>query len=74
MPPPFDLRIADGHLGKYILVGITHLDHEGNEIRRMQVHGVVEKAAPDGITDLQARRHLASHGRGKGRSFRNYSF
>ncbi len=50
MPPLFDQRIADGHLGKYILVGITYLDHEGNEIRRMQLHGVVEKAAPDGIT------------------------
>ena len=50
MPPPFDQRIADTYLGKYILVGITYLDHEGNEMHRKQVHGVVEKAAPDGIT------------------------
>jgi hypothetical protein len=50
MPPPFDQRIADGYLGKYILVGLTYLDHEGKETRRMQLHGVVEKAAPDGIT------------------------
>lgn len=49
-PPPFDQRIADTYLGKYILVGITYLDHEGHETRREQVHGVIEKAAPDGIT------------------------
>jgi hypothetical protein len=49
-PPPFDRQIADSYLGKYILVGITYLDHEGNETRRMQLHGVVEKAGPDGIT------------------------
>jgi hypothetical protein len=47
--PPFDQRIADGYLGKYILVGLTYLDHEGKEIRRVQLHGVIEKAALDGI-------------------------
>jgi len=49
-PPPFDQRIAAGYLGKYILVGLTHIDHEGNETRRVQLHGVIETAAPDGIT------------------------
>jgi hypothetical protein len=49
-PPPFDQRIADGYLGKYILVGLTYVDHEGNETRRVQLHGVIEKAASDGIT------------------------
>ena len=48
--PPFDQRIADGYVGKYILVGLTYLDHEGKETRRVQLHGVIEKAAPDGIT------------------------
>ena len=33
---PFDQRIADGYVGKYILVGLTYLDHEGKEIRRIQ--------------------------------------
>jgi hypothetical protein len=30
-------------------VGLTFLDHEGKEIRRTQIHGVIEEAAPDGI-------------------------
>jgi len=47
--PPFDQRIADGYVGKYILVGLTYLDHEGKEIRRAQLHGVIEEAAPNGI-------------------------
>ena len=50
IPPPFDQRIADGYVGKYILVGLTYVDHEGNQTRRVQLHGVVEKAASDGIT------------------------
>lgn len=49
-PPPFDQVVADGYVGKYILIGITHLDSEGNLARQTQLHGVVEKAAPDGIT------------------------
>ena len=50
IPPPFDQRIADEYLGKYILVGLTYVDHKGNETRCVQLHGVIEKAAPDGIT------------------------
>jgi hypothetical protein len=50
IPPPFDQQIADGYLGKYILVGLTYVDHEGNQTGKVQLHGVVEKAAPDGIT------------------------
>jgi hypothetical protein len=50
IPSPFDQRIADGYPGKYILVGLTYVDHEGNQTRRVQLHGIIEKAAPDGIT------------------------
>ena len=50
IPTPFDQRIANGYLGKYILVGLTYVDHEGNQTHRVQLHGVIEKAAPDGIT------------------------
>ncbi len=49
-PPPFDQRVADGYLGKYILVGVTYLDHEGNETRSQQLHGIVDEATPEGIT------------------------
>ena len=47
--PLFDQIMADGYVGKYILVGITHLDHDGNLTRHTQLHGVVESAGPDGI-------------------------
>jgi len=49
-PPPFDQAIADGCLGKYILVGVTYRDHQGRETRHAQFHGVIEKVSPDGIT------------------------
>ena len=49
-PPAFDQQKADGYVGKYILVGLTYLDHQGVETRRAQLHGVIEKASPDGIT------------------------
>lgn len=38
------------YIGKYILVGITYLDHKGNEKVRQQMHGIVESASEtDGI-------------------------
>lgn len=48
-PPEFDQALADSYIGRYILVGVTYLDHTGKEIERAQFHGVVEAASPDGI-------------------------
>jgi hypothetical protein len=47
--PPFDEKLAASYVGKYILVGLTYLDHDGNEIRRQQLHGVIESATTKGI-------------------------
>ena len=47
--PTFDQDLADSYLGKYILVGITYVDHAGKELRREQLHGVIQRASPDGI-------------------------
>lgn len=47
--PAFDQALADSYVGKYILVGITYVDHTGKEVRREQLHGVIERASPDGI-------------------------
>lgn len=47
--PPFDQKLADTYIGKYILVGITYLDHTGKETSQVQMHGVVESATPEGI-------------------------
>jgi hypothetical protein len=47
--PPFDQALADSYIGKYILVGLTFVDHTGTERRRQQLHGVIERASRDGI-------------------------
>ena len=47
--PPFDEELAASYVGKYILVGITYLDHEGNELRAEQRHGVIASATQEGI-------------------------
>ena len=49
-PPSFDEEVATGYIGKYILVGVTVQDHEGNVIRHEQVHGTVRAATSRGIT------------------------
>ncbi|HOZ66715.1 MAG TPA: hypothetical protein PLH13_04705 [Burkholderiaceae bacterium] len=48
-PPDFDQILADSYLGKYILVGVTYLDFLGQEVERIQMHGIVHKVSPDGI-------------------------
>jgi hypothetical protein len=48
-PPPFDQELADSFVGKYILIGITYCDHTGRELRRQQLHGVIESAGPEGF-------------------------
>lgn len=47
--PPFDEALAASYVGKYILVGITYLDHAGRELRQQQLHGIIESAARDGV-------------------------
>lgn len=47
--PGFDQALADTYVGRYILVGITYVDHDGTELERHQLHGVIEAAGPDGI-------------------------
>ena len=48
--PPFDEQLAASYVGKYTLVGITYADHAGRELRRQQVHGVIESATRSGIS------------------------
>ncbi len=48
-PPPFDEELAASYVGKYILLGLTYEDHEGNELRREQIHGVITSAGCKGI-------------------------
>ncbi len=47
--PNFDQDFADGFIGKYVLIGITHLTHEGEFEHQEQLHGRIQEASPSGI-------------------------
>lgn len=47
--PNFDQALADTYVGKYILIGVTYLDHEGQLLEQIQMHGTVVSVSPDGI-------------------------
>ncbi|MCA9460713.1 MAG: hypothetical protein KC590_01150 [Nitrospira sp.] len=50
LKPEWNKDAGLAYIGKYILVGITYLDHKGNEKVRQQMHGIVESASEtDGI-------------------------
>lgn len=48
--PEFDQALADTFVGKYILIGVTYLDHQGEFLEQQQMHGTIESAGPDGIS------------------------
>jgi hypothetical protein len=60
--PSFDEKLAASYVGKYILVGLTYLDHKGKELRRQQMHGVITSATTKGIA-------IALHGAYEGQSW-----
>ncbi|HVO64940.1 MAG TPA: hypothetical protein VMT12_00525 [Syntrophales bacterium] len=47
--PRWYRKVGESYIGKYILVGITYVDHKGNETQRQQMHGVIESADKNGI-------------------------
>ena len=50
----FDEELALGFIGKYLLVGVTTVTHEGELLSQEQVHGVISSATAAGIdVDLQ---------------------
>jgi len=60
--PPFDEKLAASYVGKYILVGLTYLDHKGKELRRQQLHGVITSTKPKGLTSPSVVFMMASLG------------
>lgn len=48
-PPGFNAEAANNLVGKYILVGITYCDHSGQEMEKVQMHGVIESASHKGV-------------------------
>ncbi len=48
--PEWDEEVGKSYIGKYILVGITYRDSDGNDISKQQIHGVIETASEeDGV-------------------------
>ena len=47
--PEFDEEFAFSLIAKYVLVGITYLNHDGSLNEQVQMHGVIESATPKGI-------------------------
>ncbi len=50
--PEFDESSASTLTGRYILVGITYLNHDGSLNEQVQMHGVIESVTPDGVRIL----------------------
>ena len=48
-PLPFDESVAASYVGKYVLVGLSYLDDNGNEFRRCELHGTILSATREGI-------------------------
>jgi hypothetical protein len=47
--PEFDQPLAESYIGKYILIGLTYLTHDGSVLEQVQMHGVIESVSSDGI-------------------------
>ena len=45
----FDQDFADGFIGKYVLIGITHVTHDGEFVHQEQLHGTIKQASANGI-------------------------
>jgi hypothetical protein len=45
-PPPFDAEFARGLVGRYVLIGVTVQNKNGEFLRQEQYHGVVTIADP----------------------------
>lgn len=45
----FNQDFADGFIGKYVLIGITHVTHDGEFIQQEQLHGTIKQASANGI-------------------------
>jgi hypothetical protein len=44
-PPPFNEEIAKKYIGKYVLIGISFYDSEGNFLRQEQMHGLISEVS-----------------------------
>lgn len=47
--PEFDEEFASTLTARYILIGITYLNHDGSLNQQVQMHGVIESATSEGI-------------------------
>jgi hypothetical protein len=59
----FDEELASGFVGKYLLVGVTHIAADGGVLSQDQLHGIIVAASAHGI-DVELR------GKNEGRTWR----
>jgi len=45
----FDETVAASYEGKYLLVGLSYLDDNEKEVRRCELHGVIQSATREGV-------------------------
>ena len=45
----FDPEAAAKLVGKYVLIGVTELGADGQELARYQMHGVIDSASAEGV-------------------------
>jgi hypothetical protein len=53
--PTWDESQGKGLLGKYVLIGLTFTDAEGNVLEQAQRHGIVERAEADAGVEIRLR-------------------
>lgn len=46
--PEFAQALAKSYIGKYILVGVTYLAHDGSFLEQVQMHGVIQSVSTEG--------------------------
>lgn len=62
-PQRFTDDEADELVGKTILIGVTYVDVDGQELQRSQMHGVVSSASARGVeVALRGERHGTTFG------------
>ncbi|NJM18450.1 MAG: hypothetical protein HC907_06935 [Richelia sp. SM1_7_0] len=56
-PSEFDQEFINNYIDKYIIIGVTYFDPDGNEIEKTQMHGIIRAITSQAIeVELQGKR------------------
>ncbi len=48
-PSEFDRELINNYIDKYIIIGVTYFDPDGNEIEKTQMHGIIRSITSQAI-------------------------